>query len=405
MRLLVLLTASFPFDGGEEFLESELRYARGFDRILVCPCGLKETGVRTRQLPEGAECAPVRRVPAGRAEYLRLLAAPCVRRELSELLRGGRLSAARAHELLFFMKNAESIFRALRRNETVLSADEVTVYSYWFYDAAAAGALLADFLRSRGKKAEFVSRAHGFDVHEERAEHGYLPMRGFLLKSARAIFPCSEEGAALLKSRFPQYADKIRTAHLGTPDRGFRGGSREEFHLVSCSYMVPVKRLQLVAQALMEADFPVRWTHIGSGPQEAELRALAKKLPPRVTAEFPGAMRNADVLEYYRTHGVSVFVNVSSSEGVPVSIMEACSFGFPVVATGVGGTGEIVADGENGFLLKRDFAPAELLELLRRVRAMDESRYGRLCERSRAVWERSFSAERNYPEFYKELGR
>lgn len=405
MKLLVLLTASFPYDGGEEFLENELRYARGFDRILVCPCGLKKTSVRTRQLPEGAECVPVRRVPAGRADYLRLLSLPCVRGELSELLRSGRLNAARAHELLFFMRNAESIFRALKQNGTVLSADDVTVYSYWFYDAAAAGVLLADFLRSRGKRAELVSRVHGFDVHEERAEHGYLPMRGFLLQSARTVFACSEEGASILRSRFPQYADKIRTAHLGTPDRGFQGGSREEFHLVSCSYMVPVKRLHLIAQALMGADFPVRWTHIGSGPQEAELRALAEKLPPRVTAEFPGAMKNADVLEYYRKGGVSAFVNVSSSEGIPVSIMEACSFGFPVVATDVGGTGEIVADGENGFLLKKDFTPAELLDLLRRLRSMDEARYGRLCEASRAVWERSFSAERNYPEFYKELGR
>lgn len=405
MKLLVVLTASFPFDGGEEFLENELRYARGFDRVLVCPCGLREASVKTRQLPEGAECVPIRRVPTGRAEYLRLLSAPGVRNELSELLRGGRLNAARAHELLFFMKNAESILRVLKQNETLLSADEVVLYSYWFYDAAAAGALLAGFLRSRGKKAEFVSRAHGFDVHEERAEHGYLPMRGFLLKSARAVFPCSEEGAALLKTRFPQFAQKVKTAYLGTPDRGFRGGSREEFHLVSCSYVVPVKRLHLIAQALLEADFPVRWTHIGSGPQEAELRTLAQKLPSHVTAEFPGAMRNADVLEYYRTHGVSAFVNVSSSEGIPVSVMEACSFGYPVIATDVGGTGEIVADGENGFLLKKDFAPAELLDLLRSIRSMDEARYVLLCENSRAVWERSFSAERNYPEFYKELGR
>lgn len=405
MKLLLLLTASYPYDGGEEFLSDELPYARGFDRALVCPCNLKPRSEVTRALPEGVECFPLRRVPLGRAEYARLLFDPRVREELSLLLRSGRFSRARAHELLFFRKNAEEIFRALKRNETIRSADEVTIYSYWFYDAAAAGALLAGFLRSDGKRAKFVSRAHGFDLHEERAAHGYLPMRPFLVKSAQAVYPCSTEGEALLRGRFPREADKICAARLGTPDAGYRGGGRTKFHLLSCSYMVPVKRLHLIAEALMGADFPVRWTHIGSGPQEAELRALAGKLPRCVTAEFPGAMENRDVLKFYRTREISAFLNVSSSEGIPVSIMEACSFGIPVVATDVGGTGEIVEDGVNGLLLRKDFTPAEFLDALVRIRSMGGAEYAKMCENARSVWRESYSAERNYPEFYKELAR
>lgn len=405
MKLLLLLTASFPFDSGEEFLENELHFAGGFDKILVCPCGLKEDSAQTRSLPEGVECIRLRRVSGGRAEYAALLRLPCVRVELLELMRSGRFSMARAHETLFFMKNAVSIFRALKREKIVLSADDVTVYSYWFYDAAAAGALLAEFLRSKGKKARLVSRAHGFDVHEERSPHRYLPMRDYLMESAAAVFPCSEEGAKILRDRCPQFAGKVRVAHLGTRDRGYCGGSRTGFHLVSCSYMVPVKRLPLIAEALREVDFPARWTHLGSGPLEAELKRLAETLPPCVRAEFPGAMSNADVLKFYQSHEAAVFVNVSSSEGIPVSIMEACSFGIPVIATDVGGTAEIVKDGENGFLLRPDFTPGELLHALNRIRSMSGEDYEKLCENSRSVWRNSFSAERNYPEFYEVLGR
>lgn len=43
-------------------------------------------------------------------------------------------------------------------------------------------------------------------------------------------------------------------------------------------------------------------------------------------------------------------MNLSTSEGVPVSIMEVQSYGIPVIATNVGGTGEII-DKDNGILL------------------------------------------------------
>lgn len=405
MRLLLLLTSSFPFDCGEEFLENELRFAHGFDRILVCPCGLTADSVQTRPLPEGVEWIRLRRVSSGRAEYGAILRLPCVRKELLKLARSGRFSMARAHETLFFMKNAVSIFQALKQEKAVLSADDVTVYSYWFYDAAAAGALLSEFLRSKGKKARLISRAHGFDVHEERSPLKYLPMRDYLMESAAAVFPCSEEGAKILRDRCPQSADKVSVSHLGTCDHGNRGGSRTEFHLVSCSYMVPVKRLHLIAGALNGADFPVLWTHLGSGPMETELKKMVKTLPSCVRVEFPGAMKNADVLNFYQKQDATVFINVSSSEGIPVSIMEACSFGLPVIATDVGGTSEIVKDGENGFLLQADFSPEEFLLALNRIRSMGGESYEKLCKNSRSVWKTSFSAEQNYPEFYEVLSR
>lgn len=42
---------------------------------------------------------------------------------------------------------------------------------------------------------------------------------------------------------------------------------------------------------------------------------------------------------------------MSDSEGIPVSIMEAMSFGIPVIARNVGGMSEIVNE-ENGLLLE-----------------------------------------------------
>ncbi|MDD0858820.1 glycosyltransferase [Arthrobacter alpinus] len=78
-------------------------------------------------------------------------------------------------------------------------------------------------------------------------------------------------------------------------------------------------------------------------PLEDDLRRIASEVEREdLVIELKGAVANDEVLNFYRNHEISVFINVSTSEGVPVSIMEAISFDIPVVATSVGGTPEIV---------------------------------------------------------------
>jgi glycosyltransferase involved in cell wall biosynthesis len=66
-------------------------------------------------------------------------------------------------------------------------------------------------------------------------------------------------------------------------------------------------------------------------------------------------------LDFYTEQPFDLFVNVSASEGVPFSIMEAFSVGIPVMATNVGGTGEIVNE-QVGMLLPSDINLAGLVQ-------------------------------------------
>lgn len=404
MKTLLLLTSSFPFGSGEEFLSAELKRASGFDRILVCPCSPQPGSVETKALPEGMRCISLPREDFGKAVYARLWFYPCVQAELFRLLRAGRFSPARVHELLYFAKHTEEIYRALKHSVSAELSGSVVIYSYWLFDAAAAGVRFASFLRKRGVEVRQISRAHGFDIHSERAKHGYLPMRKYLFRHIDRIFPCSDDGAQVLKREAGPYASKITRSYLGTEDCGTGLRSGTPFHIVSCSYMVPVKRLHLIVEALKLADFPIVWTHIGSGPQEEEIRTLASRLPENIKTEFLGQRSNGQVFDYYKNNPVSVFVNVSSSEGIPVSVMEACSFGIPVAATDVGGTHELVSDGENGFLIPKDFSPQLLTDLLRRFLSMRDAEYDAFCSRSRENWEKNFNADINYPKFFARIG-
>ena len=96
-------------------------------------------------------------------------------------------------------------------------------------------------------------------------------------------------------------------------------------------------------------------------------------------------------------------MSVSSTEGVPVSIMEAASFGIPILATEVGGTGELVIDGLDGRLVPSEVTERTLAEELRAFVRMDAAAYEALREGARRHWEESFCAETNFQRFYDML--
>ena len=110
---------------------------------------------------------------------------------------------------------------------------------------------------------------------------------------------------------------------------------------------------------------------------------------------FLGRLTNQEVLHYYGTHPIDIFINLSESEGVPVSIMEALAHGIPCVATDVGGTAEVVNEAEaDGVLLDVDATIAQIVSSIECVMHAPRMRMS-----ARRVAEEMCSAERNYTEF------
>ena len=94
---------------------------------------------------------------------------------------------------------------------------------------------------------------------------------------------------------------------------------------------------------------PLRLEIAGQGPAEDELRALAEELDAPV--DFIGPMEHTALLE--RMSRCSIFVQASSYEGHPKTIIEAMSTGAPVVATDVVGVRDVVEHGVTGIRVGR----------------------------------------------------
>jgi colanic acid/amylovoran biosynthesis glycosyltransferase len=211
---------------------------------------------------------------------------------------------------------------------------------------------------------KIVVRFHGFDLYEER-QGGYIPFRRDLLKNIDFAIPISEHGERYLRSRYSDIRFKSKVLRLGSLNNGMSKPSQDgKFRIVSCSNVIDLKRLHLIAAALKFIGSEVNWTHLGDGEKFEGLKKKVATLPSNISVHLAGRVSPAEVLDYYSNNPVDLFINVSTTEGVPVSIMEAFSAGIPVYATNVGGTSEIV-NASNGKLLDKDISPEQLANELK----------------------------------------
>jgi len=290
------------------------------------------------------------------------------------------------------------VFRAAFANKERLSElsallhDKSILYSYWGDKLA----VLIPFLRKTTPGFTSVVRFHRTDLYEE-FKQGYIPFRSVLFPAIDHFIFISEDGKKYLTRKYLQWVHNQHLFRLGVPDQGINPqGKTDVLHLVSCSYMVSVKRIPLLIAALMQLDIPVKWTHIGSGSQWEEMNRLIEELPQNVEVELKGGLTNSEVVGYYKQTPIDLFINVSESEGVPVSIMEALSFGIPVIATDAGGTSEIV-DNAVGCLLRVNTNATEIASAINDFYRQPYRETLRVNARNR--WMARCNAEQNYTIF------
>jgi glycosyltransferase involved in cell wall biosynthesis len=130
---------------------------------------------------------------------------------------------------------------------------------------------------------------------------------------------------------------------------------------LAVSRFIPYKRIDLAIDACARAAVPL--TIAGAGPQEAQLRAQARRARSRVAFEVSPS--DERLRELYRSSEVLVF---PANEDFGIVAVEAQACGTPVVAVDQGGARDTVADGVTGLRAARQDA-RQLAEALLAVRS------------------------------------
>ncbi len=399
---VILLTNRFPYGIVETFIEAEMRAVPNGIDLEIFPTQRHNKNDTARSIPDGiivnngiTDAKSFDKI----CSAIKAIFDSCLWKELRE--RRKSKYEKRSLKLLFgFFARAHLIARMVEKSYgKLLLEKQAVLYSYWFLEQAYAAARL-----SKKYSCKSYTRAHGTDLWDGNCVYGKVPGRQKALGFLDGVFVCSKRGAEYLKEKFPEYRDKISYSYLGTEDYSENKEKEDEvFTVLSCSRTTPVKRVLRIADALSMIDeIPIRWIHIGDGPEQEKVKEHVKKLPSNITAEFLGNVSHDEVMKYFCSHHVDLFINVSSTEGLPVSIMEAVSFGIPIVATNVGGTGEIVND-NTGSLIDKDFEDGELCSVIKSYAGMKPEEYSQKRRDVRKYWQEHFSAESNYMKFYMDI--
>ncbi len=309
--------------------------------------------------------------------------------------------------LVKFVGDAELTKKWVRRwiRDENIDINNTLFYSYWFTQLA----LGLGLLKQHFPQMKIISRGHGYDIYDERYNPPYWPCRLQALASIDNLTLASEHAKNYMQEKYPDYSFLFETAHLGVEALSFTSKASQDdiFRIVSCSSLVPVKRIDLLVQGISHAaklhpQQKIVWNHFGNGSQKVSLKKSARKLfPNNVAWSFLGYVPNEKILQFYKENPVDIFINVSESEGVPVTIMEAISCGIPIIATNVGGNSEIVSE-ENGILLKANPTPNEIaqafFEMIDNPDLALDKRKGSL-----KIWRNRYNARDNFEKFARQI--
>lgn len=287
------------------------------------------------------------------------------------------------------------------KEHTDVSKEDV-FYSFWMNDWA----LVLSILKKKGAINAFSSRVHGADLFEERfPKIGRLPFRWFVLKNITHVFSVSKTGLAYLKEKYPKHISKFSCFYLGTNDNGLNSFDKDSiFTIISCAHVRNIKRIYLIAEYLQKINFPLKWIHIGAEQKHDKtypryLKAIEDlKNNTNVKVELLGDLSQGKVFDLYSSTPINLFVSVSSTEGLPVSMMEAISFGIPLLANDVGGCKEITNE-KTGKLLSADVLAEEFVRSIEEFK-QSEMNSERFRNSARKFWEENFNAQKNYFDFF-----
>jgi glycosyltransferase involved in cell wall biosynthesis len=254
------------------------------------------------------------------------------------------------------------------------------------------------------RRRRFVGAMNAYELTSLR-DRLFMLLYGFILRRCDQVILGSRAQERLWTKKYRLDAGRCRVIYNGVDVEYFAQpkapvhelresiGIDDEATVIGCvAHLRPEKSHGDLLAAMRDlaagSAAPVVLLLIGDGPEEPRLRDYVTANGLGEYVHFCG--RAADVRPYLSL--MDIFVLPSSSEVFPNAVLEAMSMGVPVVCTAVGGSVEIVIDGETGLTYPRH----EVDDLVRALQGLiaDGARRRRFGEKGAARARDVFSIER-----------
>ncbi len=399
---MIFLSSSYPYGKGEKtFIEPELKeLSKEYDITLISHANAKDMAdvenesivdSEIRVLHFDSSTSLLQKICWG----LRFFADKEGRQEFTYICKEGGSFFKRMYQAVGFYIMTMKEVKRIRKEKLIQLEDEVLCYSYWYtYYCYAFLKLKKEYPNLR-----VITRTHGVDLYHERMRGMRQPFKQIMDKKLEGVIFAANYAKDYYIKYFADNAEdkKYIVCKLGAPKVEITFKHKGRFCLLSCANTIPLKRIELIIQALslLQKEY-IHWIHIGAGESFEQLKAFADvKLANKdnISYEFKGYLNSSQIQRVYE-QGIDAFITTSSTEGgCPVSIQEAMSHGIPIIGTEVGGISEMIY--ENGFLLPSNPSQEAVAEAIKKLYYMEDREAEKLANNSYEIWKNDYNISVN----------
>jgi len=137
---------------------------------------------------------------------------------------------------------------------------------------------------------------------------------------------------------------------VNIPDKSANLFKGNQINLIIVSRLVTHKNIGVIIEAMSDLNNPlIRLNIIGEGPELNQLKSISQNFNIKDNVIFHGKQNRDEINHFFMNS--DLFIQASNYEGLPHSLLEAMSFGIPVLCTPVGECKEILANGDRGYML------------------------------------------------------
>lgn len=245
---------------------------------------------------------------------------------------------------------AENTYIWIVKNKNLNLQNDI-FYSYWSNFT-----LISFYLLKKKNIINFCfARTLGSDLNGFIPFDNFIAYKNFKFKKLDLLLTLNNGQFETLTKGNLIDKEKIIKCYQGIKfiNRQITTNFSKKIHLISCGRLDFVKNTKKIIKFVkyfkkIFQEYEIKYTCIGNGPEFDDIQRLAKIELKDLNYEL---IKRVDSLpSFLKKNDIDYFINLSHSEGMSFAIMEAMSFGIPIICTNIPGNTEII-NNSNGYIL------------------------------------------------------
>ena len=191
---------------------------------------------------------------------------------------------------------------------------------------------------------DFQVKNYGFSISLQKK------VRSFSIKKSDIVVTPSQHLKNFILNL--GFKNKIEIINNGVfiPEENTNIFTNDQINITIVSRLVSHKNIKKIIRAISDLNDPLVYLNIiGDGPELNQLQKISLESNNKDNIIFHGKLNRDDINHIFLKS--DIYIQASNYEGLPHSLLEAMSYGIPVLCTPVGECKEILGNEDRGYVL------------------------------------------------------